>query len=311
MISNSNKTHIAITVIIFGFMAVFGLSNFLENEKPELPENYIDEDLSLQGKRLRGYAFGFEGLIADWYWMRSLQYIGDKVLKNKEKQTINLENLKPLNPKLLYPLLDNATTLDPKFLEVYSYGAIVLPAINSEQAIKITEKGIKNNPNEWRLYQHLGFIYWKLKDYQKAAEIYEKGSKLEGSPRFMKLMAAKMQNEGGSRGTARQIYEQMLLGAKDTQTKENAEIRLLELDSLDEREAIQKVLKTFKEKNGRCVNIWKEIFPLLQNVKLPSGKDFRIDRNGNIVDPTNIPYVLDKQKCKIELDFKNTKLPTQ
>jgi tetratricopeptide (TPR) repeat protein len=311
MISNSSKTYISLAVIILGFAVIFGLSNFLEQHKPQIPESYIDEDLSLQGERLKGYSFGFEGLVADWYWMRSLQYIGNKVLKSKEKNNLNLENLKPLNPRLLYPLLDNATNLDPKFLEVYSYGAIVLPAINPEQAIKITEKGIKNNPEEWRLYQHLGFIYWKLKNFEKAAEVYEKGSQIKDSPGFLKLMAAKMRNEGGSRETARQIYQQMLAEAQDTQTRNNARIRLMELDSFDERESIQTVLNQFRQQNDRCPNNWREIFPQLQKVKLPGGKDFRIDEGGNIVDPTDAPYLLKKENCQIQLDPKNTKLPTK
>ncbi|MGI8669298.1 MAG: tetratricopeptide repeat protein [Aridibacter sp.] len=309
MKSNSLKTYIAVAVIIFGFVAVFSLSNFLEKHQPPMPENYIDEDLSLQGEKLKGYSFGFEGLLADWYWMRSLQYIGDKVVNSKEN--LDLENLKPLNPKLLYPLLENAATLDPQFLEVYSYGAVVLPAINPEQAIEFTEKGIANNPDEWRLYQHLGYIYWKLNKYAKAAEVYQKGSEIKDAPPFMKLMAAKMKNEGGSRETARQIYRQMLDEAQDTQIKENAKIRLLELDSFNERDAIQKVLTQFKEQKGRCANDWQEIFPLLQNVKLPDGKDFRVDDKGNIVDPTDAPYLLDKEHCEIKLDLEKTKLPRQ
>ncbi len=188
MKSNSLKTYIAVAVIIFGFIAVFELSNFLERHHPQMPENYTDEDLSLQGEKLKGYSFGFEGLLADWYWMRSLQYIGNKVVKSTE-ETVNLDDLRPLNPKLLYPLLENAATLDPHFLEVYSYGAVVLPAINPEQAIKFTEKGIANNPDEWRLYQHLGYIYWKLNKYEKAAEVYQKGSEIKDAPPFMKLMA--------------------------------------------------------------------------------------------------------------------------
>ncbi|MDQ3634488.1 MAG: hypothetical protein M3405_08265 [Acidobacteriota bacterium] len=234
----------------------------------------------------------------------------NKFLDSNDRN-LNLEDLTSLNPKLLYPLLDNAATLDPHFLEVYSYGAIVLPAINPEQAIKITEKGIANNPYEWRLYHHLGFIYWKLKNYKKASEVYEKGSKIKNAPPFMKLMAAKLQNDGGSRETARHIYEQMFDEAQDTQTKENAGIRLLELDSFDEREAIQKVLSQFKEQKGRCAKNWQEILPLLQSVKLPTGKDFRVDDKGNIVDPTDAPYLLDKENCEIKLDTEKTKIPRQ
>ncbi len=96
--------------------------------------------------------------------MRSLQYIGEKVVKSSN-ETLNIENLTALNPRLLYPLLNNATTLDPQFMEVYAYGAVVLPAIDKEQAIKFTEKGITDNPSEWRLYQQLGYIYWRLGNF--------------------------------------------------------------------------------------------------------------------------------------------------
>lgn len=307
MNKNSKQFVISIAALIFGFGLIFVLSNFLEKSRPVLPESYTDQDLALQGAKLKGFSLGFEGLIADWYWMQSLQYIGDKVLRYEGQ--INLENLKPLNPRLLYPLLDNATDLDPNFLVVYSYGAIVLPAIDAEQAIKITEKGITNNPNQWRLYQHLGYIYWRLGKFDKAAETYEKGSKIQGAPQFFQLMTARMKTQGGSRETARAMYQQMFDEAQDSQTKEVANIRLIQLDSMDEREAIRLVLQQFKTKNNRCANNWSEIFPLLKSVKLPNGKDFRIDKSNNLVDPSDAPYILDKAVCDVKLDAAKTKIP--
>lgn len=306
MNKNSKQIIISFAAIIFGFGLIFVLSNFIEKSRPTLPESYIDEDLALQGARLKGYSLGFEGLIADWYWMQSLQYIGDKMLKTEG--TINLDNLKPLNPRLLYPLLDNATDLDPRFLVVYSYGAVVLPAIDSEQAIKITQKGIRENPNEWRLYQHLGYIYWRLGKFDKAFEAYSEGGKINGAPTFFQMMAAQMKTQGGSRETARAMYQQMFDEAQDSQTKEIAKIRLAQLDSLDERDAIRSVLQNFKEKNNRCANNWNEIFPLLKSVKLPNGKDFRIDKSNNLVDPSDAPYLLDKANCDVNLN-PSSKIP--
>lgn len=306
MNKNSKQIIISFAAIIFGFGLIFVLSNFIEKSRPTLPESYIDEDLALQGARLKGYSLGFEGLIADWYWMQSLQYIGDKMLKTEG--TINLDNLKPLNPRLLYPLLDNATDLDPRFLVVYSYGAVVLPAIDPEQAIKITQKGIRENPNEWRLYQHLGYIYWRLGKFDKAFEAYSEGGKINGAPTFFQMMAAQMKTHGGSRETARAMYQQMFDEAQDSQTKEIAKIRLAQLDSLDERDAIRSVLQNFKEKNNRCANNWNEIFPLLKSVKLPNGKDFRIDKSNNLVDPSDAPYLLDKANCDVNLN-PSSKIP--
>ncbi len=307
MNSNSIKTFIAAAVIVCGFAAVFVLSNHLEQIKPALPENYADQDLALQGTKLKGFSFGAEGLLADWYWMQSLQYLGNKIVNSKED--LNLENLSNLNPRLLYPYLDNATDLDPRFMAAYQYGAIVLPAIDAAKAVKFIEKGISDNPREWQLYHQLGYIYWRQKNYEKAAETYAKGAKIENAAPFMKMMAAKMKSEGGSRDTAREIYRQMFENSEDKQVKENAELRLLELDSLDERDAIRAALLKFKEKNNRCANSPAEILPLLISVKLPNGKDFRIDKSNNIVDPSGAPYLLDKEKCDVILDREKTKIP--
>lgn len=307
MSKNSKQTIISIAALIFGFALIFVLSNFIQSHRPNITESYTDEDLALQGAKLKGYSLGFEGLIADWYWIQSLQYVGEKVLK--AEGTVSLDNLKPLNPRLLYPLLDNATDLDPHFLVPYSYGAIVLPAIDTGQAIKITEKGIANNPNEWRMYQQLGYIYWRLKNYGKAAEIYEKGSKIQDAPPFMQMMSALMKTQGGNRSTARAMYEQMFRDAQDSQTKQFAEMRLSQIDSLDERDAIRAGLQQFKEKTNRCANSWSEIFPLLKSVKLPNGKEFRIDKSNNLVDPSDAPYILDKETCDVKLDAVKTKIP--
>ncbi len=309
MNNSSKQTLLSAVLIVGGLAAVYVLSGFLEHHRPALPDNYADQDLSLQGAKLKGYALGFEGLLADWYWMNSLQYLGDKVIKSQE--SFSLDDLNSLNPRLLYPYLNNATDLDPKFISVYEFGATVLPAINKEQAINLTRKGIANNPDNWRLYQYLGYIYWRLKDYGQAAETYEQGAKIAGAPDFMKSMAAKMKSDGGNRETARAIYRQIFDEAQDEQAKENARLRLLGLDSLDEREAIQKALDDFKAKNNRCVGSWREITPSLQTVKLPNGRDFRIDYSNNLIDPTDAPYVLDKEKCVVNLDAARTKIPAK
>ena len=245
--------------------------------------------------------------------MQSLQYIGDKVSKSNE-QVINLENLRPLNPRLLYPLLDNATNLDPQFIVAYSYGAVVLPAIDANQAIKITEKGIRENPNEWRLYQHLGYIYWRMKNYEKAAEVYQNGTKIAGVPPFMQMMVAQMKSQGGSRGTARAMYEQMLDQSQDSQTKEIAALRLLELESLDERDVIRPILNDFRAKNNRCANNWREIFPQLRTQKTQNGKNLQFDANTfSPLDPSGIPYIIFNQNeaCEVRIDTQLSKIPAQ
>lgn len=297
-------------IIAAGFAAIFFLTDLISNARPQLPDGYEDTDLAVSGAKLKGFAFGMEGLMADFYFMRALQYVGDKILHSKS-DFINIEDLRDLNPRLLYPLLENATELDPHCIPAYSYGALVLPAIDPQKAIALASKGIENNPNEWRLYQHLGYIYWRLGNYEKASEVYERGSEVAGAAPFLKMMAASMKTEGGSRETARAIYTQMLSSSDDWQVTITAERRLKELDSLDERDVIDRKLTEFKERSGRCVNSFMEIYPALMTEKLPGNKEFRINKTNQLVDPSDTPYLLDKENCRTKLDVEHTGLPVE
>ena len=240
--------------------------------------------------------------------MRSLQYIGDKLVSSTED--VRLDDLRYLNPRLLYPMLDSATDLDPHFIAPYTYGAMVLPAIDGEQAIALTKKGIANNPKEWRLYQHLGYIYWRAKAYPQAAETYDIGSKIEGAAPFMKMMAAAMKSEGGSRATARAIYQEMYDSAPDEAVKKTAESRLQELKWFDERDAIDEKLAETKTRTGECPQKLSDITSALLTVNLPDG-DFGVNARGDLVDPTGAPYLLDRTECRVEIDRNLSKLPLE
>ena len=257
---------------------------------------------------LKGFVFGAEGLIADWYWMNSLQYMGKKI-SSVGLDNLDLEDMTSLNPRLLYPYLNNATDLDPKFTAPYSYGATILPAIDNQQAIALTEKGIANNPDQWRLYQYLGYIYWKLDDYEKASEIYHRGSQIPGAPIFLRMMAARMKTEGGSRDIAREMYGQLLAEAEDETSRHNAEVRLMQIDSLDERDILDPALKEYQSKNGRCAARWSDVIPILMSKKLAGGKSLKIDDSNNVVDPSGVPYLIDAGKCEAQIDAGRSKVP--
>jgi len=294
---------VLVAIVCFGLSVV--VSRHIEASKPPLPQAYGDSDLEIDGSHLRGYVLGTESLIADWYYMRSLQYVGQKMLDAKS-DTLNIEDLRNLNARLLYPYLNNATDLDPHFIAAYSYGALVLPAIDQQKAVAIAEKGITNNPSEWRLYHYLGYIYWHAGDYQKAAEAYGRGSEIAGAPTFMRIMAGAMRTQGGSRDTARKIFNQMLAdNAADESVATTAKVKLMELDWLDQRDALNEVLSKVKAASARCPADLREILPQLRAVKLPNG-DFQLNASGQLVDPSGVPYLLDHEKCEVTLDPSRT-----
>src|SRR5688572_31465435 len=113
------------------------VARLLDSHRPKIQTEIQQESLYLSGNALKRLSLGFNGLVADWYWMRSLQYVGGKVIDYPEN--LPLDNLGKLNLKLLPALLDASTTLDPQFMEPYQYAAVVLPGFDVEAAIRIIE----------------------------------------------------------------------------------------------------------------------------------------------------------------------------
>ena len=288
-------------VVVLGMACAVLLLRWTDTLRPPADPNAIDESLYLNGKTARRMSLGFNGLMADWYWMRSLQYVGKKIINTPED--VPIDSLGQLNLKLLPPLLDTATTLDPEFMVPYEYAAIVLPAVDVQQAIRIAQKGIDANPNAWKLYHHLGYIYWQQRNYQAASEMYARGGQIPGAPSWMEAMKAKMFTEGGSRATAREIYKRMYEQAGEEQVKEMARKRLMQLDSFDQRDALRKLFATYKTSTGKCPDSWREVEPVLRALRIP------VDQSGAPLDPSRTPYVLKAGECEADLDARNSQVP--
>ena len=288
-------------VVVVGMACAALLVRWTDTLRPPVDPNAIDESLYLNDKTARRMSLGFNGLVADWYWMRSLQYVGKKVFNYQ--YDIRLDDLSGLNLKLLVPLLETTTTLDPEFLEAYEYAAVVLPAIDVQQAIRLTQKGIDANPNAWRLYHHLGYIYWRQGQYQTASETYGRGAQISGAPAWMEAMKAKILIEGGSRSTAREIYTRMYEQSTEEQVREMARKHLMHLESLDQRDGLQKLFTAYKARTGKCPDSWRELDQIFRALRIP------VDQSGAPLDPSGAPYVLQAGKCEVKLDWKQTKVP--
>jgi tetratricopeptide (TPR) repeat protein len=258
-----------------------------------------EEQLYLNGPAARRLALSFNGLAADWYWMRSLQYVGAKIVSYQDthEEQFNLTNLSTLDLHLLPSLLEVTTSLDPQFIEAYEYGAVILPEVNPEAAISLLHRGMAANPTSWRLYQHLGYIYWQRKEYDRASEAYAAGSRLPGAPAWVAAMAARMKADRGSRDAAREMYQHLSESSGDNSVREMVAYQLMRLDWLDDRDVITKMIRDFREQTGRCPQSWRELADRFGGTRL------RIDpETGSPVDSTQLPYHLINGGCNVDLD---------
>jgi tetratricopeptide (TPR) repeat protein len=293
MFSERSSVITPLMTMLVGVVLVVTLSKWLDQRNAVSKVTESEERLYLSGTTLKRISLGFDGLLSDWYWMRSLQYVGRKVIDGKHHQ---LDNLGSLQLNMLVPLLDNATTLDPQFMQPYEYAAVVLPDVDLKEAIRLTQKGIAANPTDWRLPQFLGYIYWQQGEFKTAADIYGHAAQLPYAPYWLAAMKAQMLAEGGSRDTARSIYNQMYLQSEEPLIREMAGKKLLQLQSLDERDLIRQIISNYSARIGHCPASFRDIAPALRETRL------RFDSAGVPVDPTDYPYQLTANGCDVALD---------
>jgi len=175
------------------------------------------DDLYIRsGKTLKKASLGFNGLLSDIYWIRTVHYFGAEI----EEQRLHGQNLDFGRMPLLEELLSLTTDLDPNHLAAYRFGAFFLAYQDAEKAIRFTERGIAGNPQEWRLYQDLGFIYWRVGRYRDAGEADSRGGRLTGAPEWMKSMGATLIARGGDTQTARKMFIQLYRESEDEFIKE-------------------------------------------------------------------------------------------
>lgn len=259
------------------------------------------------GKSIKKMSLGLEALAADIYWIRTVQYFGRKLVDNGKP--LSSAATADLRMNLLAPLLSIVVTLDPQHVPAYRFGAMFLPERDLPAAIELAERGIRENPNEWRLYQDLAYIYWQAgnasaaaaqaDNYEKSAYWFEKGADVPGAPWWMHDLAGLMKIKGGSRDAARAVYS-AYLSSDDQNVRSQAIDRLKQLRSLDELDAINALLARYREQTGMCPPDLRALASRLRSINLT------IDDDSIPVDPNGFAYAYDSGKCKAELAFEST-----
>lgn len=296
-----------VAVLIVGLAVAVALTHWIDAHHGDAANRLAEEQLYLSGPAAKRLSLAFNGLVADWYWMRSLQYVGRRVISYEDAHhgQFQMVDLSKLDLRLLPGLLDVTTTLDPQFIPAYEYGAVILPEVNSSQAIALVQKGIAANPTAWRFHHLLGYIYWQSRNYDRAAEEYAAGAQLPGAPAWMAAMGARMKAEGGSRDAAREMYAHLYEGSQDPSIQEMVSRQLMRLDWLDDRDVIRHALLNHQNhsRDGRCPTSWKGVF-----AEFP-GTRFSFDAaSGAPLDPSGLPYRLINGGCDVDLD-PNSKVP--
>lgn len=272
--SNQNRPlWTAIVAIPLLLVALAALQQRIDAETRP-PDAQKEELLLPSGTLLKKLSMGYDSLFADLYWTRTIQYYGERA------------GTRHANFDLLWPLLDVTTTLDPNMIAAYRFGAIFLSepvplgAGRTDLSVELVKRGIASNPDDWALYSDLGFLYyWRLKDYPNAAKAYLDGSQTSEGPAWMKLMAARVAEKGGSAETARMIWTELYQSTKDANVRKWAATQLNGLAALEDESHLNELSEQYRKLFGRYPSSTKEL------------RDARL-LPGIPADPAGYPYVI-------------------
>lgn len=170
------------------------------------------------GHALRVLSLGFDRIVADLFWIRTLYYMGDeRSYAAGYPAAARLANL--------------VTDIDPQFRTVYAVmpGALSGLARDPAAAVALLEKGIEH-VEYWKLHFYLGFDYyfWFL-DFARAAEQMQIAATLPGGPPYLPLLTARLHAEAGSPETAMLFIKGRLENASTPEEREQLEKRYWDL----------------------------------------------------------------------------------
>ena len=251
---SAGKSYLLLCAVLLpGFGGVWKLQHAIDTRRADLHQE--QDDLVLRsGPLLKAMSLEYAPLIADLYWTRVVQYYGNKHANHQS------------DIDLLWPLLDVTTTLDPNLIVAYRFGSMFLSepppsgAGKPELGIELLERGIRANPEYWRFYEDLGFIYYfELNDYRKAAVAFLDGSKIPGAMIWMKAFAARISEKGETLETSVMLWSEIYNSANDPSIKKNAKVHLQLLRAQADCEQLNKIAAEYEKSTGHSPRSMRDI----------------------------------------------------
>lgn len=280
---------LAASVLLISFAGAVAILNAIDRLKIT---TFPQEALYVRStKTLRRMCLGYTGLLADIYWTRAVQYFGEQHHRGTR------------DFRLLAPLLQVTTELDPHMMPPYQFGANFLGpqppngAGLPGEAMALLKYGIEHNPDSWRLYYNLGFLYFtEFKDYAKAADAFTRGAQVPITNGFMPILAARMAQHAGEFDTARMLWYTTYQTTKEATIRQNAVDHLLALRVDEDVERLEEVVQKYRTQTGHLPSAMGDLERagfIHGTPEDPNGKPYKLMPDGRIEvqDPKSIPYI--------------------
>lgn len=221
-------------ILSFIFVAFFAVLSYTQNKTNYITQKRIEFQVVTHPEFLpkpdtaKLSSVGFQNLMADIYWLKTIQYIWGNAASGEYK-------------KYIYEMMHLITELNPYFETPYNIGQLLIPSLSGESeavdeataekysknAELIGLKGIKNfcdtekiqmifeqwdlqkiisdpaysNPCKgYKIPYYLAYLYYYyMHDGEKSAQYYKVVSAQDDAPEWARVLAAIMQGKSGAR----------------------------------------------------------------------------------------------------------------
>jgi tetratricopeptide (TPR) repeat protein len=188
-------------------------------------------------------AFGFDAVLGDYYWLRAVQIVGSDEGAHGQSE-------------LLGRLIDVVTTLDPWVDHAYRFAAVWM--VDDEPAVRhanrILARGIEHHPEEWRNRFYLGFNhFFYLGENAEAVQALEPAVTMEGAPRYLGRLVARLQSEagGGELAAAAAFLQELVRQTEDPFAKAEYGKALDEIETERRARLLDAARAEFQRRHGR------------------------------------------------------------
>ncbi|MBN1205330.1 MAG: pilus assembly protein [Myxococcaceae bacterium] len=246
------KSLITLPILLTGLVTVAVLA-----EPPrEPPRGPYQAPLLPRLEMLKVVGAGQRSLVADYYWLQAIQAAG--------RGGHSLEATRYLD---LFYYSDLVTDLDPKFHKVYLYSGNTIPTnlgretwVNTAEARKLLEKGVKNFPEDSTLRLYLAYnLSYFHQEHAAAAEHLRIAATLPNVNKFVPEIASRLLAFNRRFDAALALAESFRDNETDPEMRQIFEERVLEIHREKVLLQVDDAIAAFQKREGRLPSALSEM----------------------------------------------------
>ena len=219
-------------------------------------------------------SFGFEQLVADWYWVRGLQYFVEPAQELNHYRNLGdfLEVVVGVDRTSTTPTSSPASP-SPSTPGRYQFA-------NTDRAIGFLQRGVAKWPDDWQMRLYLGFYLLNFRDDPAgAAEQFSKAAPIPEPHPTSRASRRKLLTLSGDVERGRLFTEQMLAVTDNPDEKARLQQRLREIEAEGALRKVEAAARQFHDQQGRWPIGLGELAALGPLPRFPRTRGWRTGRS--------------------------------